>query len=758
MNTILNYMKRNYKVLLLVMALSIGLWSFIPKSQKSDPEKDKLLLELLTYVLEKGHYSPAAIDDNLSKGIYKDYITALDPSKRFFLQSDIDEFSKYELQIDDQISKKELTFFDLTYTRLMKRMEETKSFYAAILDKPFDYTTEEEFNTDYDKLPYAKTVEELKEKWRKQVKLSTLSTYVDKQKLEEDKLKNKSKTIEERLAEYKTKMGSKYTPALEKKFLDLNNKEKDETPKSNQQLEKESRESSLKSLNEYFGFIKDLDREDWFSVFINAIASRFDPHTSYFAPDEKERFDVSMSGKLEGIGARLQKKNDFTEITELISGGPAWREKELESGDIILKVAQGDKEPIEVVGMRLDDVVKKIKGPKGTEVRLTVKKTDGTIKVISIIRDEVEIEETYAKSSIIERDGGKYGIIYLPKFYIDFEDKNSRDAGKDIAIEIERLKKENVQGIIMDVRDNGGGSLKTVVDIAGMFIEQGPIVQVKSAAGKKEVLSDTDSSIKWDGPLVIMVNEFSASASEILAAAMQDYKRAVIIGSKQTYGKGTVQNVIDLNQFVRGSDVGDLGALKTTTQKFYRINGGSTQLEGVASDIVMPDRYAYLKMGEKDTDNAMAWDKIDAADYTVWNKQNNFDKAIANSKKRIASNSQMKLIDENAKWVDERNKVYVYSLQIDKFKNEQKKLEETNKKYKTISDYSNKLPFSALPYETELMKNDVTLKEKRESWFESLTKDIYVEEALNVLDDLKGNNEIKKGLTSKVKKEKLIKS
>jgi len=751
-------MKRNYKVLLLVIALSIGLWSFIPKSKQSDPEKDKLLLELLTYVLEKGHYSPSAIDDNLSKGIYKDYITALDPSKRFFLQSDIDEFSEYELQIDDQINKKELTFFDLTYSRLIKRMEEAKSFYKDILDKPFDYSVNEEFNTDYEKAPYSNTVGELKEKWRKQIKLSTLSTYVDKQKLEEDKAKNKNKTIEEKLAEYKTKMGSKFTPELEKKFLANNSKEKDETPKSIDQLEKESRESSLKSLNEYFGFIKDLDREDWFSVYINAIATRFDPHTSYFAPDEKERFDVSMSGKLEGIGARLQKKNDFTEITELISGGPAWREKELEAGDIILKVAQGDKEPIEVVGMRLDDVVKKIKGPKGTEVRLTVKKTDGTIKVISIIRDEVEIEETYAKSSIIERDGGKYGIIYLPKFYINFEDKNSRDAGKDIAIEIDRLKNEGVQGIIMDVRDNGGGSLKTVVDIAGMFIEQGPIVQVKSAAGKKEVLYDKDESVKWDGPLVIMVNEFSASASEILAAAMQDYKRGIIIGSKQTFGKGTVQNVIDLNQFVRGSDVGDLGALKTTTQKFYRINGGSTQLEGVASDIVMPDRYAYLKMGEKDTDNAMAWDKIDAADYTVWKKQNNFDKAIANSKKRIASNSQMKLIDENAKWVDERNKEYVYSLQIDKFKSEQKQLEETNKKYKTISDYTNKLPFTALPYEIELMKNDVTLREKRESWFESLTKDIYVEEALNVLDDLKGGNDVKKGLTSKVKKEKLIKS
>lgn len=749
-------MKRNYKVVLIVLALAVGLWSFIPKGNKNDPEKDKLLLELLAYVLEKGHYSPLKFDDNLSKGVYKDYIDALDPSKRFFLQSDIDEFSKYELKIDDQILNKELTFFDLTYTRLMQRMEESKAYYKDILDKPFDYSVNEDFNTDYEKLPYAKSKTELIEKWRKQIKLSTLSTFVDKQKLEEDKIKNRSKTPEQKLEEYKVKMGSKFTPELEKKFVENNSKIDKEDPKSDTQLEKESRESSLKSLNDYYNVIKDLDRNDWFSVYINAIASRFDPHTSYFAPEEKERFDVSMSGKLEGIGARLQKKNDFTEITELISGGPAWRGKELESGDVILKVAQGEGEPIEVVGMRLDDVVKKIKGPKGTEVKLTVKKTDGTIKVIAIVRDEVEIEETYAKSSIVEKDGVKYGLIYLPKFYIDFEDKNSRDAAKDVAVEVDKLKAAGVKGIIMDVRDNGGGSLKTVVDIAGLFIEKGPIVQVRSADGRKEVLSDKDPSIHWDGPLVIMQNSFSASASEILAAAMQDYKRAIILGSKQSYGKGTVQNIIDFNQFVRGSNLGDLGALKTTIQKFYRINGGSTQLEGVSSDVVMPDRYAYLKMGERDADNAMPWDKIDPAQYTTWNKQNNFYAAIAKSKSRMIDNPQLNLIDENAKWLDERNKVTVYSLNIDKFKAEQNKLEELNKHYKSLIDYNNKLPFTALPDELAQMNKDVFLKEKKENWFESLSKDIYVEEALHILGDLQPN--AKNQLTSKIKKEKLIKS
>lgn len=721
----MQFMKKNYKILLVVLTLSIALlgFSLFPSKKDSDPEKDKLLIELLTFVIEKGHYNPAAIDDNFSKGVYKDYLNALDPSKRFFLQSDIDEFAKYETQIDDQILNKELSFFELTYSRLMQRMEESKSYYKDALANPFDYNADETFNADYEKLPYCKSTKELKERWRLQVKLSALSTLVEKQKLEEDKKKD-------------AETGKNYTP------------------KSFEQMEKESRESTLSSLNDNFSFIKDLDREDWFSIYINAISSRFDPHTSYFAPNEKERFDLSMSGKLEGIGARLQKKNDFTEVSELISGGPAWRGKQLESGDVILKVAQGDAEPVDVVGMRLDDVVKKIKGPKGTEVRLTVKKQDGTIKVITIIRDEVEIEETYVKSSVVEKDGYKYGIIYLPKFYIDFEDQNSRDAGKDVAIEVERLKKEGVQGIVMDVRDNGGGSLKTVVDIAGLFIEQGPIVQIKSAAGKKEVLYDRDAKVQWDGPLVVMINEFSASASEILAAAIQDYKRGVVIGSKQSYGKGTVQNVIDLNQFVRGSTYGDLGALKTTTQKFYRINGGSTQLEGVKSDIAIPDKYAYLKMGERDIDNAMPWDKIDPANYNIWDKQNNFELAIKKSKARMQANSQLQLIDDNAKWLDERNKENVYSLNIDKFKAEQKALEEKNKKYKPIADYKNEFIFNSLPYELEAMAKDNVLKEKRERWHESLSKDIYIEEAIHILNDLQMENN--KGLSNKLKKEKVV--
>lgn len=755
MNIIISYMKRNYKILLVVVLLSASLFAFTNyKSTSTDPEKDKLLLELLAFVIEKGHYKPAEMDDTFSKGIYKDYIQALDPSKRFFLQSDIDEFSQYEMQLDDDFINKDLFFFNLTYDRLMLRMAESKKIYKEILSKPFDYTIEESFNSDYEKAPYSKNVQELNEKWRKQIKLSTLSSLTDRLKLQE----NKSKGITDKDSNKDLDLlkPGEFNEEITKEISDKS--VANAKPKTFVELEKITRESTMKSFDEYFNFIEELEKKDWFSVYINSITSRFDPHTNYFAPEEKEKFDVDISGKFEGIGARLQKKNDFTEISELISGGPAWRGKQLEAGDIVMKVAQGNAEPVDIVGMRLDEVVKKIKGTKGSEVRLTVKKVDGTIKIISIIRDIVEIEETYAKSSVVIKNGIKYGVIYLPKFYIDMENRDGRDSGKDIAKEVERLKSAGVSGIALDVRNDGGGSLTAVVDIAGLFIEQGPIVQIKSSTRKKEVLYDRDKKIEWSGPLVIMVNSFSASASEILAAAIQDYKRGIIIGSKQTYGKGTVQNVIDLNQFVRNSDVGDLGALKTTIQKFYRINGGSTQLEGVSSDVVMPDRYTYLKMGERDVENAMPWDKIDPAEYSLWNNNANFDAALKNSKSRIAQNSQFKLIEDNAKWIDSRSEDNTYSLNIDKFKVSQNAIEEQAKKYKPIQDYKNTLKFNSLPYEELEMIKDLSLKEKRERWHESLSKDIYVEEALNILDDLQPKAIAKKGLPSKLKKVKLVKS
>lgn len=714
MKRIVEFMKRNYKVILVITALSAVLWSFIPSEKKSDPEKDKLLLELLTMVLERGHYSPVAIDDAFSKKVYAKYLDNIDPTKRFFLQSDIEEFSKYETKIDDMIKNKDLTFFNLTNSRLLQRMQECRAIYDDVLGNPFDFNANENINVDYEKLPYAKNKRELVDRWRKQLKLQALSSITDKQKLEDDK--------KEKDAKYAVK--------------------------SFETIEKEVRESSLKSLNEYFDFIqKELTRNDWFSIYLNAIVERFDPHTFYFSPEDKEKFDMSMSGTFEGIGARLQKKNDAVEISELISGGPAWKGKELEAGDLILKVGQGKEEPIDVAGMRLDDVVKKIKGPKGTEVRLTVKKVDGTIKVISIIRAEVETEETFAKSSVVEKDGKRFGVIYLPKFYISFENKQNRDAYKDVAIEIERLKAQNIDGIVMDLRDNGGGSLETVVKMVGLFIPEGPVVQVKAPGREPEILPDPDKKVQYDGPLVVMINNFSASASEIFAAAIQDYKRGIVVGSKHSYGKGTVQNVIDLNQFIRGNSYGDLGALKTTIQKFYRINGGSTQREGVMSDIIFPDRFTYLDMGERDEESALPWDKIAPAKYEPL--PISYDQIIANSKKRIASNTYFNLIDENAKWIFERKDENTFSLNLNQFKKEMALSDAKIKKFKAISDYNNKLKFNSLPNEIALFEKDTLLKQKRERWHEDLQKDLYIEETLNVIAEIRASQN-GKGLPKKL--------
>jgi carboxyl-terminal processing protease len=700
MEKFIEFMKRNYKSLVVVAVLSALLWGFIPFKKQVDGDKDKMLMELLTFVLDKGHYAPIKLDDDFSKKAYASYIESLDPTKRFFLQADIEEFQAYETSIDDMLEEKDLTFFNLTYSRLLKRMDESKKLYAAILSKPLNFNENETLDLNYEKIPFAASPAELEVRWKKQLKYALLSTITDKEDLEKEKKEKETSYV----------------------------------PKSFETLEAEARKTTKENLDNNFSFIAELTREDWFSVFLNAVVTQFDPHTYYFSPEDKDKFDVSMSGKFEGIGARLSKKNDAVEVVELISGGPAWRGKQLEQGDVIIKVGQGNDEPVEISGMRLDDVIKKIKGPKGTVVKLTVKKVDGGIKVVTITRDEVETEETFAKSAVVEKDGKKFGIIYLPKFYISFENKQNRDAFKDVALEVERLKEANVQGIVMDLRDNGGGSLETVVKMTGLFIEKGPVVQVKGAGRTPDVLPDNDPKVQWSGPLVVMVNNYSASASEIFAAAIQDYKRGIIIGSKQTYGKGTVQNVFELNQFVRGNQFGDLGALKATTQKFYRINGGSTQLEGVKSDIVLPDRFSFMETGEKDEKSAMPWDKIDPAKYEL--VSSGFAPQIERSKERILANAQFQLIVENAKWINDRKEDYVVHLNYNDFKKEFADIEQQTKKFKALQNYKNNLTFASLPYEQELFKADDLLKQKRERWHEELAKDVYVEEALHVASDL----------------------
>ena len=668
-----------------------------------NPDKDKLLIEVITYVMERGHFNPKKIDDSFSLNVFRNYINDIDGQHRFFLQSDINNFKRFQKEIDDQIKSSEISFFNLTYNRLISRIEQVEGFYEEILTTPFDFKTNDSINLNFEKLPYAKTLNGLKAIWRKRFKLSTL--------------------------EY-------FSSLKEQQSLDM---AQDSTYqfKSDLVLEEQARAKTNENIKNYFDIISDIERKDWFSIYVNTITMGFDPHSNYFAPDDKEKFDQNISGKFEGIGARLQKKNQEVEITEIIVGGPVWKAKALEVGDVILKVAQKEEAPLEIGSMRLNDAVKLIKGPKGTQVYLTVKRVSGLIEEVVITRDIVELEESYAKASIILKNNKQYGFIQLPKFYIDFKDQNSRNAASDIKKEIELLKKRDIKGIILDLRNNGGGSLKTVVDITGYFIDNGPVVQVKSTGGRKDILYDEDPSVVWGGSLVIMVNEFSASASEILAAALQDYKRAVILGSKQTFGKGTVQNVIDLNKIISGGTHGDLGAVKITTDKFYRINGGSTQLEGVRSDVIMKNQYSYIDMGEKDQENPLIWDSIQPARFSKWNNQPNYEFALKQSSVRLKNNPNLSLIEEQALQIQQQQDDYIYTLNYEDYLLERDKNKKIAEKFDGLKKYRSNLFFEWIPDPGTPIDNIV--KEKKIRWIESLEKDLYIEEAVNILEDLNIN-------------------
>ncbi|MDG1039880.1 MAG: carboxy terminal-processing peptidase [Polaribacter sp.] len=699
-------MKRTFKFIIPFVAFFILLSSFTTNPVKNDPKKDKVLISVINYMLTNGHYLPKDLDDDFSEHVFKTFTEGLDPSKRYFTQEDIADFAQYKYLIDNQLKKADLAFYHLVYGRFTEKIKSAKKYYGQILAQPFNFNKRESIDVDYSKASFPANETELINNWRKQLKLNTLSRIQEKQDLEDNKAESDKKF---KKSSFKT-------------------------------LEANARKEVFKSMDELYIRIEELENSDWFSTFLNSIITGFDPHSTYMAPNVKERFDVDMSGKIEGIGARLQKKGNYTHVFEVVPGGPAWKKQELEAGDIILKVAQGDQEPLEIVGMRLDDAIKFIKGKKGTEVRLTVKKKlDNSIRVISITRDIVQLGETYVKSSVVNKSGQKFGVINLPQFYIDFSDKNFRDSAKDMEKEIANLKKENVEGLLIDLRNNGGGSLKTAIEIAGLFISDGPIVQVKYRGDKPRVQNDKDSKIQWGGPLVILVNELSASASEIFAAAMQDYNRAVIIGGNQTFGKGTVQNILPINQFYPDYKE-DLGFLKMTIQKFYRVNGGSTQKEGVYSDIAMPSRYSYMKVGERDLEGALDWDKVAKANYTPVNTYENFNAVVNESKERIMQNPNFSLINDYAKWLKKRQDDTTYSLNLKQFEKEEKKHKKESEKFKSVFKFDSKLTFESPKSELPLIKKELIDGDKRTAWHQNLAKDIYINEALNVLSQLRMKN------------------
>lgn len=663
----------------------------ITNKKFSDPNKDRLLMEVVKYVVEKGHYKKISIDDNLSENLFHSFIKQLDNQKRFFLKSDIREFEKYKYLLDDQIKEYDLSFFNLVYQRSKIRIEEAKSYYEELVNNKFNFNLNENIDLDFEKKEYARSKSEIKNRWRKQLKFSTLDIAT-------------------------LKLG-------------------DTLSVINDRIYNESIAIVKKNTEDYFEFISDLDRDDWYSNYLNAFLTQLDPHTYYFQPEDKDRFDVNISGKFTGIGARLTKTEGNIKVVEIIIGGPVWKDKLLDVGDIIIKVAQENDEPVDIVGMKVDDAIKLIKGPEKSIVSLTVKKLDGSIKEVQITRALVELEELYAKSTLIEEDDIRYGYISLPKFYVDFSNYKNRNSAEDVKNEIIKLKNNGIEGLILDLRNNGGGSLQSVVDMTGLFIEKGPIVQVKSIGNRKQVLYDRNSEIVWDGPLVVLINEMSASASEILAAALQDYERAVILGSKKTFGKGTVQNVIDLNKFISNSDF-DLGALKITTDKFYRINGESVQLEGVKSDVIVPDSYMHIFNGEKDEENPLAWDKIDPAMYNPWINEGSLDFISSNAQSRVNNNNYLKLISKRADWIEKQQKNKTIPLKFLTYQNYLDENKNKTKEFESLSKYSNDLNFKLLKSEKDYIMSNKELLSNRNRWHKNLTKDIYISEGVNILKQL----------------------
>ena len=619
---------------MITILVSISIIVVASRNETDELRRD-LLVKVINFAISNGHYNPGELDDEFSAKAYSLYIDRLDYGKRFLIQEDIKQLEPYKNTIDEAMQDIDFAFFDLSVEILNNRIAEAQNYYKSILEQPFDFNKDEFYEYDADKIDFVADKNELKERWRLLLKYETMNRIYN-MKEDQEKAAEESDTA---------------------------------TIKTFKELETDARAKILKRYDDWFHRMNMLDENDRFGVYINSIVNVFDPHSEYFPPKDKENFDIRFSGQLEGIGAQLTQKNAYIEVNKIIPGSPSWKQGDLEVGDLILKVKQEGEEPVDVVDMRLDEAVLLIRGKKGTKVTLTVKKPDRSISDITLVRDVVVLEETYAKSAVITdpQTGDKYGYIKLPSFYVDFSRINGKNCFDDVKKEIEKLQLENIEGLVFDLRDNGGGSLEDVVKIAGLFIEKGPVVQSQGRRGVKKTYDDRDSRTQFDKPLLVMVNMVSASASEIFAAAMQDYDRAIIMGGMHTYGKGTVQNFTELDRMVpkKPTDMQELGSLKMTVQKFYRINGDATQLKGVTPDIVMPDYFNYMDFGEKDLDYPMPFDEISSLEYSPWNASYDMDYIIEISKKRIASDSIFTLVDENGKRLQDLRENSSYSLNFD---------------------------------------------------------------------------------------------
>ena len=694
------FMKNNLKyslpALILIVVSAVGFsWRTV------EDDKEKMVMRLLYDALSSIHYEPKDFDDDLSSQVFDFYIKSLDSQKRFLHKSDIKDLSDFKLKLDDELRLGSTEFFDKSIEIALDRFDEAKERYRRILSTPMDFSSKDFFETDSDKREYPEDETQMENFWMKYLKFRVLSRLYDR---------------------------AESSDSANKIDFNLNSL-------GFQDEERKAREKELEIHNEWFANMAETERSDLFGLFINSYTGVFDPHTQYFAPRQKEQFEIELSGQLEGIGASLRQEGEFTEVVSIVTGSACWRQGDLEVGDKLLKVAQGDAEPEDIVGMGTTKVVSKVRGKKGTEVRLTVRKKDGSEKVISIIRDIVEIEATFARSAVIGEDKGT-GYIRLPKFYVDFYKDSNRDCAEDVKNEIIKLKNAGIKNLIFDLRGNGGGSLNAAINIAGLFIDRGPMVQVKTSGQKVKSYNDQEDGTTWDGPLIILVNEGTASASEIVAAALQDYGRAIVVGTSRTFGKGTVQNILDLDRAAGpfNSGLRPLGALKLTIQKYYRVSGGTTQLEGVHSDIVLPHPYENIPFGEREMEFPLSVDNVSPANYDILSPTN-FDEVIANSHNRISSNTEFNQIKSYASWIESQQKKTNTTLDYQDYFEREKALDLEIETYSDIlkSDTELDVNWVNSAYKSELDSSKVIEYEK---WFKSLSQDIYLAEGWRVVNDI----------------------
>ena len=708
--------------ILVALASVIAFTAFI--SPFNFQEREAMILTGVMKFMDQVHYNPKMINDELSVVIFDKYIEALDSRKRFLTQEEVDELAQFRDKIDDQIKIKTFEMFEMSNELIEKGIQRGQRIYASIDVSALDLTSNDKVNLDYENRERPKNEKALKKYWEQLITydiISKVETKIDKQvqKLQAMML---------------------VPPAVD--TAAVNSEKEPYVEKNRNELIAEAIEDHTKNYKKWFKRLNKQRRSDRFEQYLNAVTHQSDPHTTYFNPKKRDDFNINMGGKLEGIGARLQADDDFIKIVSIVPGGPIWKTKKAEADDLIIAIQQeGEDEVLNLYGMRLDDVVSKIRGKKGTVITLTIRKKDGSEILLAIERDEVITEETLAKSLIIDKVGSieNIGYIKLPKFYSSFEKKGGNSCAKDVASEIEKLKTVNVNGIILDLRNNTGGSLNDVVEMSGLFIKEGPIVQVKPRTRDAYVHRDKNPDVLYDGPLMILVNKYSASASEIIAAAMQDYKRAVIVGSTSTYGKGTVQRFYDLDRAFKGAeDYKPLGSLKMTTQKFFRVNGGSTQLIGVTPDIVLPDNYQYMDVGEKEYDHAMKWTEIDPVEYSQdVALLDHIDEVAATSKKRVDKNDKFTKVLANAERIKKYRDNSTYSLNIDQFIKEMDQREEDSEEFKDLYDTDiASLKISNLKVDMDNINFDESKQARNQDWLDGMKKDFYLEEALSIMKDM----------------------